>query len=416
MRTHELSEDRTVCPRDPSRRDVLLGAAGSMLFAPSLAAAIAADQPDNRPRDFHEALASLPDNSWVDLGLPWRGGHEVPACFDQANRLFFKYGGCGDSSPRVNVAGSPRPDETYGNSCWVVNMATGDWEMRRPNDVSFPADRPANGCSRSYCYDPKRQLIWMYGGISNGGGGGDQWDMWSYDGKNDQFQQANSTGRPQGGDECGGDVFIYDSLHDIIVMPRGQSTWVYSPQQNAWEERKTPDGPGRPGHYGSMTFDEAAGRLVYPVCEPTGNTSDAHQRPPATPATFWRKDGSGEFHEHAFVTWTYDASTNRWEKLTLEAGGPNPSPRWRFGLTYDARNRVVLLVGGSTDTWDDTEAYYNDVWVLDTVGGRWSKTKQAGSKPNVSQRECRHCAYAAVDNVVLWLPAGERLWGYRYRA
>lgn len=133
-------------------------------------------------------LQTLPANSWVELKLPHRGGHEVPAVFDAANSLFFKYGGCGDNSPRINIEGSKRPNETYGNSCWVVNVASGKWEMRRPRDVSFPTDRPANGCSRGYAYDSKRKLIWLYGGISNGGGGGDQWDFWTYDGKTDAFK------------------------------------------------------------------------------------------------------------------------------------------------------------------------------------------------------------------------------------
>lgn len=234
------------------RHPILGGLLLACLLLPP-AAARAADQFDPA------VLKDLADNTWVDLGLPWRGGHEIPAVFDAANRLFFKYGGCGDHSPRINIEGSKRPDETYGNSCWVVNLAAGKWEMRRPRDVGFPGDRPANGCSRNYAYDPKRKLVWMYGGISNGGGGGDQWDLWTYDGARDAFEKRNSAKRPPGGDSNGGDVFVYDSVRDLLLMPRGPSTWVYDMAGNAWEERKTPNGPPKPGHYSSMAFDPVAG-------------------------------------------------------------------------------------------------------------------------------------------------------------
>ena len=204
-------------------------------------------------------LKDLGDNTWVELGLPWRGGHEIPAVFDGANSLFFKYGGCGDHSPVINVEGSKRPNETYGNSCWVVNMASGKWEMRRPRDVSFPADRPGNGCSRCYAYDSQRKLIWMYGGISNGGGGGNQWDLWTYDGAKDTFKQWNAANPAKlKGDSAPGDIFVYDSLHDLLIMPWGTTTRVYSPTKNAWEDRATPDGPPKPGHYSSMAFDPVA--------------------------------------------------------------------------------------------------------------------------------------------------------------
>ncbi|MEX0700978.1 MAG: hypothetical protein WD069_02675 [Planctomycetales bacterium] len=358
-------------------------------------------------------MASLAPDSWVDLGLPWRGGHEVPACFDQANGLFFKYGGCGDQSPRINVEGSRRPNETYGNSCWVANLRTGEWELRRPRDMSFPPDRPANGCSRGYCYETKRRVVWMYGGISNGGGGGDQWDFWSYDGRTDVFTQAHSKNRPRGGDSNGGDSVVYDSKHDLLIMPRGEKTWVYRIAENEWEERETPDGPPRPGHYWSMVFHEAAGKLVFPLAQPTGRVVQAAARPPATSTTFWMHERD-RYHECEFATWTYDAAANQWQRLQTEGA---PSSRWRCGLAYDSKNRVVILVGGSTNTWDRDEEYFNDVWVLDTRKAAWTRMDPVGPLPTGRNawRDNRHCDYDAEHNVVLWQPSGGNLWAYRYK-
>ena len=259
----------------------------------------------------------------------------------------------------------------------------------------------------------------MYGGISNGGGGGDQWDLWTYDAKADTFKEWHTQDRPPGGDgpnvaNVGGDTFVYDPLHDLLIMPRGKKTWVFDPKTNRWRARDTPDGPAGPGHYASMVFDAGAGVLVYPVAERTGRSTQVGERPPATPRTFWRKHRD-TYYECRFVTWTYDPAANQWAKLPVADDAPQPAPRWRFGLAYDSKNRVVILTAGSTDTWDEDEAYFNDVWVLDTKRAAWTKMQPAGPKPDVHHRDCRHCDYDPEHNVVLFMAPYGSLWAYRYK-
>ena len=365
-------------------------------------------------------IEPLGDNSWVSLGLGHSGGHEVPAVFDLENLLFFKYGGCGDHTQRINIEGSKRPDETYGNSCWAVDLKAGQWKMLRPRDMSFPADRPGNGCSRCYAYDSKRKLVWMYGGISNGGG--DNYDLWTYDGAKDAFKKWNAANRAQLlGDSAPGDVFVYDSANDVLVMPWGQTTRVYDPGKNAWADRQTPDGPPGPGHYGNMVFEPVRKRVVYPRVMNTGNRRPADKRPEATPATFWCStrwnEGGKEvkgFQEVAFATWAYDVEANKWQKLEIKPE-EQPCPRWRFGITWDSLNKVVVLVAGCAETWDNDEKYYSDVWAFDPEKDQWTEMKPAGPAPKNSTRECRHCAYDEKDNAVLFLTASTGLWAYRYK-
>jgi hypothetical protein len=364
----------------------------------------------------HPDFAAMPANSWLDLGVGWRGGHEVPAVFDQANHLFFKYGGCGDATPPVNISfpvGDPRYPNGYSNTLWVFDLGRGQWVLRRPYDASWPADRPANGCSRNYTYDSLRRVIWMYGGVSDGGGGGDVWDLWSYDGASDTFAQSNSTGRPPGGDSNGGDVFVHDTVNDVLVMPRGASTWIYRPASNAWEQRATPGGPGEPGHYSRMVFDPVTARVIFPRAVPTGNTATSLTS--GMDPDQWRPR-SGGYDEFRFETWAYDAATNTWSNLA-PATAPRPVFRMRFGLTYDSRNQQVILIGGSSNTWDELEQWYNDVWTFDTATNTWSMARPQGSYPTGfnAWRDLRHCAYDAADNVVLWMPSYGNLWAYRYR-
>jgi hypothetical protein len=369
--------------------------------------------------DLASKLAPMPANTWLNLGLPWKGGNEVPMCFDQAHRLFFKYGGCGDETPPVNIKfpkGDSRFPNGYSNTCWVVDMAKGDWVMVRDYDASWPADRPGNGCTRQYCYDSKRKVIWMYGSQSDGGGGFSTGDMASYDATTDKFTLANSKGPPERAISSGvGNTFAYDPIHDFLIMPRGKSTWIYKPAENAWEERKTPDGPGFQGQYGSATFDVEARRMVYPFAAGTGKTSKERQAD--TETTCWKYIESSKLHyEFCLETWTYDPDANKWSKMVLPANAPQPSGRWRFGLTYDSKNKVVILVGGCKETWDDTEKYYNDVWVLDTAKSVWTKMNPPGPLPGGStSRDNRSCAYDEADNVVLWLPRRGNVWAYRYK-
>ncbi len=352
--------------------------------------------------------------------MPWQGGHEVPACFDQANRFFFKYGGCGDPTPPIHILfpkGDSRHPNGYSNTCWIFDLARARWDLRRPYDASWPVDRPANGCSRNYCYDSNRKVIWMYGGISDGGGGGDPWDLWTYDAGADRFTKAESKNRPAGRDGNAGDVIVYDPIHDLVIMPRGDETWVYKPTDHTWEARKSSGVPPKPGHYASMTFDLSAGLLVYPVSVPTGRSSDANQKPPGTSTTFWRRNGEQGYIEQTFTTWLYEPALNKWEQSSPPADQPRPSPRWRFGLTYDSKNQIVFLIGGSTDTWDQTEKYFNDAWVFHTMDRKWEQMKPPAPLPHGGNawRDCRQCAYDEADNVIFWQPCDGRLWAYRYK-
>jgi hypothetical protein len=264
----------------------------------------------------------------------------------------------------------------------------------------------------------------MYGGISNGGGGGATNDMWTYDAGTDVFTQLHSLRAPLGGDGSGGDDFVYDSSRDIFIMPKmgGQEFWnhiaVYDPKTNAWELRTVSNGPTFPQkdvHYESMVFDPVTKHLIYPRRVATGRTATALT--PTMDPNRWMPTQNGTFVEFDFETWSYDPDANTW--TSLKSGVPNaPLYRHLFGLVYDSKNDAILLVGGSSDTWDKAEVQFNDVWRFDRANNAWVLLEPAGGvKPSdtIGAREARHCAYDPIHNVVLYLRRGGSLWAFRYK-
>ena len=125
----------------------------------------------------------------------------------------------------------------------------------------------------------------------------------------------------------------------------------------------------------------------------------------------WRPSEKG-YREYEFQTWSYDPDTNVWTNRKPPST-PEPAYRNRFGLTYDSKNQVIILIGGSSDTWDQQEQNLTDVWIYDPAKNTWTATDPAGPKPKGKQRECRQCAYDPNANVVLFL--SETLWAYRYK-
>jgi len=368
----------------------------------------------SKPEKPKTVFDDAPDNAWIDTGLTYQGGNEVPAVFDQQNQLFFKYGGCGDGTPPVNISfpqGDPKYPNGYSNTLWVVDVPSQTWQLRRPYDASWPNDRPGNGCSRSYVYDANRKVVWMYGGVSDGGGGGYVWDLWSYDGAADTFARLNSQNLPPSAiNDADGSIIVHDPVNDVIVMPRGETTWVLHFDTNTWEARPTPNGPPSPGHYTSMIFEPTLGRVLMPKAVPTGQSAASLE--PGMDPDHWRPSATG-YLEFEFQTWTYDAATNVWEMLHPQQS-PEPSYRMRQGLTYDSKNQVAIMVGGSSSTWDELEQYYNDIWVYHADQNTWLKRNPPGQLPS-SDRDARQLAYGELENAVFYLPRTGHVWVYRYQ-
>ena len=93
------------------------------------------------------------------------------------------------------------------------------------------------GMDHSSCYDPKRDRIYMGGGIYNGvTNAADNFHM--YDIKTATWTKPNPTGKfpVQYTSNCA--FFSYDAVNDVVVLMQnfGKEIYVYNPETNAWSE------------------------------------------------------------------------------------------------------------------------------------------------------------------------------------
>ncbi|MGH7846338.1 MAG: kelch repeat-containing protein, partial [Candidatus Binatia bacterium] len=288
---------------------------------------------------------------------------EVPWAYDAKNRLFLHYGGC-----------TPR----YTNEEWVFDLGVEKWTQRYKYEPEGGKRRPGAACSRGMAFDSRRNVVWIYGGatpMSNQNLG-----LWSYDAAASKWTYVN-----QGPQRLEANSMAYDSIGDALVtLGRGGQprTWVYKIDAKRWFER--PLGPKGDYGYRNMTFDPDIGRIVYF----TGNPG--------------RK---GE-------TWTYSVKANSWTRMKAEV---EPLGRKYAGMTYDSKDKVHILFGGSgPGAWNQPQTdLYNDTWVYDAKSNVWTAMKPA-TAPG-AQKEHMMFAFDEEHNVAVLAHYQLGTWVYRYK-
>ncbi|HWP59894.1 MAG TPA: kelch repeat-containing protein [Candidatus Acidoferrales bacterium] len=347
------------------RRAFLKRALGVSLGLPlaHLARALPLYGDERGPRNAR--VADIPDNTWMNWNIKVpkeAGGWEVPWVYDPKNRIFVHYGGC-----------TPR----YTNEEWVFDLGAERWTQRYKYQPEGVKDRPGAACSRGMAFDSRRGVIWIYGGatpMSNQNLG-----LWFYDAAASRWTFVN-----HGPQRLEANSMAYDSINDALVtLGRGgpARTWVFKIGEKRWLERRA--GPQGDHGYRTMTFDPEVGRIVYF----TGNLGRA-----------------GE-------TWTYDVKADAWSRMR----GEGPPARKYAGMTYDTKNKVHILFGGSgPGAWNSPPAdLYNDTWVYDAKADAWTEMKPVNA-PGPS-KEHMMFAYDSEHNVAVLAHYQLGTWLYRYR-
>ena len=320
-------------------------ALGLLAAAGAAAPATIPSGPMTVPEDCWTQVAELPADP---LGRELEPGRGAFLCFDPGSALLLRYGGY-------------TPTEC--NALWTFDLSARRWDNPLKADYSWPppADRPGAGAWWSLAWDGKRRVIWMCGGsglvarrrpeLVN--------DIWRYDPATHTFTAMRAKGFPA---FSGGCRIVYDAKHDRVIrapaydgewsaMCNRDRTWVYDPNQNAWEGRDTPGAP-KSALAAVWVYDEAAGKAVYLA---------------------QGKDHTGE-------TWTYDAAlagSQAWVRVETRE---RPPARVVAGAAYDPENRQVVICGGVGHPGSGYGYLFRgggvqltDTWALNLARGEWTK-------------------------------------------
>lgn len=331
------------------------------------------------PSALNPKITALEDNSLVALGGGKIPGSEVGWWLDSDRGVLVKYGGCGNSSSPFWTG--------YGNSLVLYDPGTERWHTRRVGDVSG-ALRPGNGCTRSVVYDPGRRVSWFFGGVGSGpycpAPATTATGSFAYDFAADRFQILGGASAP--GMENPGCNVAFGPEANVAIWPGDGVTWVFDGTSGTWASKASPGSPGKPYVYERIAWIKSK-------------------------QAFLALGITGAAPSQANTTMLYDPKTNTW--TDLKAQNQPPFRASKFGLVYDSKNDVAILLGGSV-SWNTD--WRGDLWAYSFAQNRWEKLTPTvvggGAMPALTDN--MPSAYDERHNAVVFTE-GNQPWAYRYR-
>ena len=343
--------------------------------------ALAAEKPVT-PAQWQAKIRDLPENTWIDTGVPLAYTGEVTIAYDSANHLLVRYGGC--TRGRGNYE-----DYGYANDLWVLDCDAGAWMMRRAVHMYGGTGRPINGCGRATCYDAKRKVFWITGGVSSQGTGGFG-DLGTYDAGADVFAHPKTTGSHGGPSST---MMAWCAKQDVLVKLNG-TTSIFDMAKMAWREGAAVPPGG--GNYRTLPYNAKDGLVILMGPCPKGWQ-------PGQPKP---RGGDREMR-----TWAYDPAADKWTDLAPKGQDAMPV-RDNFQVDYDSSNHVLIaLLSGSGDGETD-HGKPSETWILDLAANAWKKAAPKAEPPSGLIKGST--AYDENHNVLFAYIAGQ-VWAYRYQ-
>ncbi|MEM7204519.1 MAG: hypothetical protein AAF628_29955 [Planctomycetota bacterium] len=277
-------------------------------------------------------------------------------------------------------------DDAFGTApaeTWVLDRA--GWSARRPK-VS-----PAPRIEHAMAYDPERQRIVLFGGLTGGRYGGTPLgDTWEWDGA--QWTEISTPGGPR---PRNGHAMAWDGRRGRVMLYGGLD--ASSPLADQWEwdgARWAPVAAAvSPGGVVSpkMTWDSTREQVILLGQAAAGTHLEAwhwdgtvwQQAPVATP--FPRRYQRMAYDQARDRTMLFGgrrgtaplADTWEWNGRAWRlAATSGPSPRFAVALTYDAARENTVLFGGTTYPFPSA-GWLGETWQWD--GGLWQQALPATS-------------------------------------
>lgn len=332
------------------------------------------------PSPLNSRIADMPDNSVMPLGGGALPGGEVGWCWDPESGTFVKYGGCGNGSSPFWTG--------YGNSLLYYDPGVERWYTRRVGDIAG-AMRPSNGCTRSIVHDSGRKVLWFFGGAASGPYcpvPAEPVGSFAYEMKTDRFSLV--TGDTKAG--MGGNGCMLQESPDYLVAicPSKDKVHTFDMKTASWSAKATPGFIGLTSVYSRMAYVNS--KKFFLVLAASG----------------------GEDKDLVNQTMAYDPASGTWKDLAPKE--MPPSRGCKYGLVYDKKNDVVLLMGGGTG-WN--KGWRNDMWAYIVKENRWEKVTPAltgGAKAVPEFTDNMPSGYDERHNAVIFTQ-NNMPWAYRYK-
>ena len=199
-----------------------------------------------------------------------------------------------------------------------------------------------------------------------------------------------------------------------------KSTVILDFASNSVLVKPSPDTPGRVSAYERMAYLTSKKVILRIAPVATGKTS-ATKPAEALDAKevagknniYWLEDKAAKlWKEQCLKTYFYDPATNIWKDLNLPLNPPYRN--CKYGLTYDEKNDVAILVGGQI-SWNGPSC--NDIWVFDVKKTEWRKMEpqyMPNEKEKLMLGESLMADYDNRHGVVV-LRSNTGFWAYRYK-
>lgn len=330
------------------------------------------------------APADQPANVWVkrtpraDAPVSPRLGYEGACVWDRQHQLLVRYGG-------HNQGGGGE----QGAEVWTFDLATAQWTLKEPN-----TSPPGVCCNAQNVYDPVSRRYVRFPFFS--GSHGWQWSrelylndssVWTYDLGENRWRNRRPLPTPKLAPyRCA----AWDSDEQVVVVFGGEGssegTLIYDPARNEWRWPKPATEPaGRSG--GNLAYDEAR-KLHVLFGSQFGNDPQ---------------------------TWTYDVRRNEWRDMQ-PASSP-PADKNDAVLTYDPIHRVVLAIIKLTTGKDEEARHELQTWSYDAGSNRWQRL-QPQAEPDPSGNRARNLIFAPELNLAILenctgKPREQQVWTYR---
>ena len=276
---------------------------------------------------------------WEDvtpsISPPPLWGHKM--VYDSSNKKVILFGG-------ATALDWWPAEENRSSETWEYDVTSNTWSK-----LTF-TEEPSARLHHGMVYDPYREKIFLYGGqrdvlaVS---------DTWVLDYEEMKWTKLYPEIIPLDQSDpyflnrfARSDYAIAYHKHSRKIIFYGgsdagawiqDSTWVYDPKKNIWEEKTPTTGPGR-RYNNRMVYD-----TIHSKCIMFGGGT----APP-----------EGGVIEDLGDTWAYDLSNNSWELIQPES---NPSPRFSHEMVYNPFTDQVFMFGGFSNSQGER---FNDFWVF----------------------------------------------------